>query len=70
MQEAQRYFTNKAMLWDVVKHSYEDLANTYDVVVIEGAGSAAETNLWDRDIVNWPVVEMADAAVILVADID
>ena len=69
-QEAQEYFYKKAVLWDVVKSSYEELAKTYEVMVIEGAGSAAEMNLRDRDIVNWPVVEMADAAVILVADID
>jgi len=69
-QEAQEYFKNKAVLWDLVKASYEELAKRYEVIVIEGAGSAAEMNLRDRDIVNWPVVEMADAAVILVADID
>ena len=69
-QEAKEYFTNKALLWDVVKSSYEELAKTYEVVVIEGAGSAAEMNLRDRDIVNWPVVDMANAAVILVADIE
>jgi adenosylcobyric acid synthase len=69
-QEAKGYFNNKAVLWDLVKSSYEELAAIYEVIVIEGAGSAAEMNLRDRDIVNWPVVEMADAAVILVADID
>jgi adenosylcobyric acid synthase len=69
-QEAKEYFNKKAVLWDLVKSSYEELAKTYEVIVIEGAGSAAEMNLRDRDIVNWPVVEMADAAVILVADID
>ncbi len=69
-QEAHEYFTNNALLWDVVKSSYDELAKAYEVIVIEGAGSAAEMNLRDRDIVNWPVVEMADAAVILVADID
>ena len=69
-QEAQEYFTKKAVLWETVKASYEKLAKTYEVIVIEGAGSAAEMNLRDRDIVNWPVAEMADAAVILVADID
>jgi adenosylcobyric acid synthase len=69
-QEAKEYFNKKAVLWDLVKSSYEELATTYEVIVIEGAGSAAEMNLRDRDIVNWPVVEMADAAVILVADID
>ena len=69
-QEAQEYFTKKAVLWEKVKASYENLAKTYEVIVIEGAGSAAEMNLRDRDIVNWPVAQMADAAVILVADID
>jgi adenosylcobyric acid synthase len=69
-QEAKEYFNNKAVLWDLVKSSYEELALTHEVIVIEGAGSAAEMNLRDRDIVNWPVVEMADAAVILVADIE
>ncbi|MDH5586736.1 MAG: cobyric acid synthase [Nitrospirota bacterium] len=69
-QEAQEYFSGKSQLKEFVKESYERLAEQYDVMVIEGAGSAAEMNLRGRDIVNWPVVEMADAAVILVADID
>jgi len=69
-QEAREYFDRKTQLFDFVKESFERLAKQYDVMVIEGAGSAAEMNLRDRDIVNWPVVEMADAAVILVADID
>ena len=69
-QEAKDYFAKKAVLWELVKSSYEELAKSHEVIVIEGAGSAAEMNLRDRDIVNWPVVEMADAAVILVADID
>ena len=58
------------MLWDLVKSSYEELASTYEVMLIEGAGSAAAMNLRDRNIVNWPVVEMADAAVNLAEDID
>ncbi len=68
--DAKMYFERKAELWELVKSSYEELAQSYEVIVIEGAGSAAEMNLRDRDIVNWPVVEMADASVILVADID
>ena len=35
-QEAQEYFNNKAVLWDLVKSSYEELASTYEVMVIEG----------------------------------
>ena len=69
-QEAKEYFRNKSALLKLVTESYERLAGEYEVMVIEGAGSAAEMNLRDRDIVNWPVVKMADAAVVLVADID
>ena len=69
-RDAGDYFDSKPELFDVVRQSYERLAAQYELVVIEGAGSAAEVNLRDRDIVNWPVVHMADAGVILVADID
>lgn len=69
-QEAEDYFENKSRLFEFVKASYQRLAKQYEVIAIEGAGSAAELNLRDRDIVNWAVVEMADASVVLVADID
>ncbi len=69
-QDAGDYFDSKPELFDFVRQSYDRLAAQYELIVIEGAGSAAEMNLRDRDIVNWPVAEMADAKVILVADID
>lgn len=69
-QTAVAYFAKKQQLWSVVKDSYQRLARRYDVILIEGAGSAAEMNLRDRDLVNWPVVRLADARVLLVADID
>ena len=69
-QDAGSYFDSKTELFHYVRQSYERLAAQYELIVIEGAGSAAEVNLRDRDIVNWPVVQMADAKVILVADID
>lgn len=69
-REAGSYFDSQAELAHFARQSYERLASQYELIVIEGAGSAAEVNLRDRDIVNWPVVEMADARVILVADID
>ncbi|MCU6796317.1 cobyric acid synthase [Paenibacillus sp. WQ 127069] len=54
----------------IVKDSLQRLRETYDVVVIEGAGSPAEVNLKDRDIVNMRLAGWADAPVVLVADID
>ncbi len=69
-REAGSYFDCQTELARYVRESYERLAAQYELIVIEGAGSAAEINLRDRDIVNWPVVHMADAKVILVADID
>lgn len=68
--DAGNYFTRTRELFRFVRASYERLASLYDVIMIEGAGSAAEMNLRDRDLVNWPVVELADAGVVLVADID
>jgi adenosylcobyric acid synthase len=68
--EALAYFERKEMLSNIVRDCYARLAAEHECVVIEGAGSAAEINLHDRDIVNWPVVELADASVVLVADID
>jgi adenosylcobyric acid synthase len=54
----------------VVEAAYRSLRAEHDVVVLEGAGSPAETNLWADDIVNMAMAEVADAAVVLVADID
>ena len=68
--DALAYFDRKETLFKIVRECYARLASEYEYVVIEGAGSAAEINLRDRDMVNWPVVELADASVILVADID
>ena len=46
------------------------LTDEFEVVIIEGAGSPAETNLWPDDIANMAVADAADAPVALVADID
>lgn len=54
----------------LVKDCLQQLQNQYEVLVIEGAGSPAEINLKDRDIVNMKTAELADAPVLLVADID
>ncbi|MCZ8519378.1 MULTISPECIES: cobyric acid synthase [Paenibacillus] len=54
----------------VVKEALARLRSVHDVVVMEGAGSPAEVNLKDRDIVNMRLAGWADAPVLLVADID
>jgi adenosylcobyric acid synthase len=50
--------------------AYRRLANEYELVLLEGAGSPAEINLRDHDIVNMRMAHAADAACVLVADID
>ena len=57
-------------LLPIVRESYETLASKYDAIILEGAGSPAEINLKKHDIVNMRMAEMADAACILVGDID
>ena len=54
----------------LVKECIDSLKDKFDVMVIEGAGSPAEINLKDRDIVNMKAAELADSPVLLVADID
>ncbi|TMV44718.1 cobyric acid synthase [Paenibacillus mesophilus] len=54
----------------IVKEALGRLRSRYEVVVIEGAGSPAEVNLKDRDIVNMRLAGWADAPVLLIADID
>ena len=57
-------------LLPLVEESYGILAETHDLIVLEGAGSPAEINLKQHDIVNMRMAEMADAACLLVGDID
>lgn len=57
-------------LWPVVRESLQTLIAEYDCVVIEGAGSPAEINLRDGDIVNMAVALECQAQVYLIADID
>ncbi|MGE7624089.1 cobyric acid synthase [Viridibacillus sp. NPDC096237] len=61
-------FVQQAM--PIVEKSVRKLQNEYNIIVLEGAGSPAEINLKDRDIANMRMAHLADAAVILVADID
>jgi adenosylcobyric acid synthase len=67
---ARAYFAMKKSLITAVMVSYESLANEADVVVIEGAGSPAEINLKQDDIVNMGLARMVGAPVLLAGDID
>lgn len=68
--DAVSYHDFKPQLREQIISVYQSLARDYDVLVLEGAGSTAELNLRDRDIVNMGMAEMANCPVILVADID
>jgi adenosylcobyric acid synthase len=67
---AMDYYEYKKELIPVVKESFERLARKYDVIVLEGAGSAVELNLKEHDLVNMAMADLADASCILVGDID
>ena len=67
---AMEYHKYKPNLRKLVKETYDRLEARNDVVVIEGAGSPAEINLKDGDLVNMWMAEAADAPVLLVGDID
>lgn len=67
---AQDYYQYKKFLRPEVEASYQRLADSCDIVVIEGAGSPAEINLRLDDFVNMGMAEIADAPVLLCGDID
>ena len=67
---ARVYFRQKKALIPEILRAYESLAQEYDILVIEGAGSPAEINLKADDIVNMGLAKLVDAPVLLVGDID
>ena len=67
---AANYFKNKTQLIPHVLEAYNSLAEENDILVIEGAGSPAEINLRENDIVNMGLAELVDAPVLLAGDID
>ena len=64
------YNQYKKNLIPILKETYSKIENENDIVVIEGAGSPAEINIKEEDISNFAMARIADAPVILVADID
>ena len=66
----REYSHYREQAWPEIVASYARLAEQFEVIVIEGAGGAAEVNLRHRDVVNWSIAELADAPVLIIADID
>ena len=64
------YHEYKLELMNVLGDIFKEFEEKYDIVVMEGAGSAAEINLMERDISNMGMAKIADAPVILIGDID
>ena len=69
-QSAMEYYRDKPSYIPCIMESFRRLEESYDIIVLEGAGSPAEINLKEHDIVNMGMARLADAAVILVGDID
>ncbi len=67
---AAQYFGYKTRLIPEILAAYRSLAAEYDVIVIEGAGSPAEINLKQNDIVNMGLARLVNAPVLLAGDID
>lgn len=68
---AHHYHTDYApKAIDIISRALDRLRSCYDLIVIEGAGSPAEVNLQEHEIVNMRIARMAGAPVLLAADID
>ena len=68
--DAMDYHKYKPRLLNIIRESFNNLAQQNDIIVIEGAGSPAEINLRKNDIVNMKVAELFDSPVILAGDIN
>lgn len=68
--KAMDYYRRKSEFIPAVREAFARLEAEYEVIVLEGAGSPAEINLRDQDIVNMGMAKMAHAPVLLVGDID
>ena len=68
--KAMDYYANKKQLVPEIEKAFEKLSEEYDIIVIEGAGSPAEINLKENDIVNMGMARIGKAPVLLCGDID
>ncbi|MCH8311521.1 MAG: cobyric acid synthase [Nitrospinae bacterium] len=69
-RDAKNYYANHKRHETEVKKAFDHLSREYELIVLEGAGSPAEINLKQWDLVNMPMAQMAKAPVIIVGDID
>lgn len=69
-KSAEEYYKGIESLKEVVDSALNELEKEYDYIIVEGAGGAAEINLYDRDIANIYVAERLQAPIILVGDIE
>ncbi|MFP3091551.1 cobyric acid synthase [Treponema sp. TIM-1] len=69
-QSAEHYYSHKKAFEPRIRESFERLCRAYDIIVLEGAGSPAEINLKEQDMVNMYMARLAKAPVLLVGDID
>ena len=68
--DAARYMAERGSLLAPIMASFERLADAFDLVLVEGAGSPAETNLRARDVANMGFARRAGVPVCLLGDID
>ena len=70
VMDARSYYAAKDRFWPRVVAAYDRLAARSDLIILEGAGSPVEINLAEHDLTNLRMARHADAAVLLVADIE
>lgn len=68
--DSREYYKMVPKLRKVVEKAYEELAEEYEIVVIEGAGGMAEINLYDRDLSNIHIARYAKPSILIIGDID
>ena len=68
--KAREYFSHKAKFLKIALQSFKNLTNQYELIIVEGAGSAAEVNLRKNDIANMGFATATNIPVIMIGDID
>ena len=68
--QASEYYRNRAIMQPIIQQALSTLLDSYDLVIIEGAGSPVELNLAANDLVNMHIARLVQAPVLLVGDID